>query len=795
MKNSNKNIAKPELLKTTKRLYYITNIVMVSFAIFIAIALISYNHADPGFTKSFSDNNYIANVEGVAGAWLADLLLYFLGISSALMPVLIILFVWFKSDLTKYNINIYTVFGVFLLFVAVNGLLALHIPAYGNLPAGIGGALGEYIAWKFVSLLNVIGSSFVLVTLTLCAFVLIKPDINFDFLYKSCASFLKNIWQRICTCFREFKLPEFFLNSNRKAVSETSDVAQNSGFVFPEKIATTANSTSSNTNPVTDKSTIESKQEPVIKAQSSQVTVKSNPVSSQKTSNIELQMNSNTSHFTRIEMPAATLLDEVERNQRVEIAKSVIINLSKDVEKKFLDFGFKLDVVAVYPGPVVTRFELKLAAGTKVSSISNLAKDLARTLSVTSVRIVDVIPGKSVIGLEIPNTKRQIVRLRDLISSNSYTSAVSPVTIILGKDISGHPVVVDLAKMPHLLVAGTTGSGKSVGLNAMLLSFLYKSSCENLRLILIDPKMLELSVYDDIPHLLTPVITDMREAAGALRWCVAEMERRYKLMSVLGVRNIAGYNEKVDRANKEGSPLLDPLFMSEDGAEPPLLQKLPAIVVVADEYADMIMVLGKKVEQLIARLAQKARAAGIHLVLATQRPSVNVVTGLIKANIPTRIAFQVSSRIDSRTVLDQQGAEQLLGHGDMLYLPPGTGVPVRVHGAYVSDDEVHRVVKFIKDNNPPPEYVNNLIESFDNDESSNTSSGDIDGSSSGEKDPLYDEAVSIVAKTKKVSISSIQRKLKIGYNRSANIVEAMEKAGVVSAPSHNGTREVMINEI
>lgn len=742
------------------RLTILIHTITIAAALFISIALLSYNHSDAGFTRSVTEDGFTLNLEGLVGAYIADILFYFFGIGAFLLPITMLTICWKKLASKDSRIHSYTVIGSLLLFVAIDSLLALHIPLHTVFPAGIGGALGEYVAWKFVSVLNVLGASFVLLTIACSGIILINPEAQMRWLLKTRDALLALISQSIAVIGQHLKLPDRkHSEPKEQVVSEPTPIS---------------------TEPLPAEVPILTKPTPI------------QPIPKQPA---DLHMVSTASHFARIALPKSDLLDTMEKHQRVEIAKSVIINLSKDVEKKFLDFGFKLDVVSVYPGPVVTRFELKLAPGTKVSSIANLAKDLARTLSVTSVRIVDVIPGKSVIGLEIPNPKRQMVRLRDLIDSNSYRNALSPVTMVLGKDISGHPVVVDLAKMPHLLVAGTTGSGKSVGLNAMLLSFLYKSSCENLRMILIDPKMLELSVYDDIPHLLTPVITDMGEAAGALRWCVAEMERRYKLMSVLGVRNIAGYNDKVAKANQEGAPLLDPLYVSDDGNEAPPLLNLPAIVVVADEYADMIMVLGKKVEQLIARLAQKARAAGIHLILATQRPSVNVVTGLIKANIPTRIAFQVSSRIDSRTVLDQQGAEQLLGHGDMLYLPPGTGVPVRVHGAYVSDDEVHRVVKFIKDNNPPPQYVDNMIESID------LSEGETDGDlskstgSSGEQDPLYDEAVSIVAKTKKASISSIQRKLKIGYNRSANIVEAMEKAGVVSAPSHNGSREVLIDEI
>ncbi len=449
-------------------------------------------------------------------------------------------------------------------------------------------------------------------------------------------------------------------------------------------------------------------------------------------------------------------------------------------------------MVGVQPGPVVTRFELQLAAGTKVSKISNLAKDLARSLSVTSVRVVEVIPGKSVIGLELPNKDRESVHLQEVLASKAYANARSALSLALGKDIAGHPVVVDLAKMPHLLVAGTTGAGKSVSLNAMLLSLLYKATPQQLRIIMIDPKMLELSVYDGIPHLLTPVVTDMRDAASALRWCVMEMERRYRLMSALGVRNIAGYNVKVQEAAERGTPLLDPLPRADD-EDQRALQALPQIVVLADEFADMMVVVGKKVETLIARLAQKARAAGVHLILATQRPSVDVITGLIKANIPTRIAFQVSSKIDSRTILDQQGAEQLLGNGDMLYLAPGTGVPVRVHGAYVSDDEVHRVVAELKKKGKP-NYVDEILNDLASIETSGNGSEDAMGMVEGdaEQDSLYDEAVAFVAKSRRVSVSSIQRRFKIGYNRAARIVEAMENAGVVSKMENNGTREVLV---
>ena len=449
-----------------------------------------------------------------------------------------------------------------------------------------------------------------------------------------------------------------------------------------------------------------------------------------------------------------------------------------------MDFGVEVKVVAVHPGPIITRFELDLAPGIKVSKISGLAKDIARSLSASSVRIVEVIPGKSVIGLELPNEFRETVVLRDVLESQRFVQSKSSVSLVLGKDIAGFPVVVDLAKMPHLLVAGTTGSGKSVSVNAMLLSMLFKATPEQLRFILIDPKMLELSIYEGIPHLLTPVITDMKDAANALRWCVAEMDRRYKLMAALGVRNLVGYNQKVTDAIKQDTPIPAPAWMIAEGSQPVNLDVLPTIVVVIDELADMMMVVGKKVEDLIARIAQKARAAGIHLILATQRPSVDVITGLIKANIPTRIAFQVSSRIDSRTILDQQGAEQLLGNGDMLYLPPGTGLPVRVHGAFVADEEVHRVVAAWQTYGKP-NYLEEVTEG------GAETNGSAEGSGGGEADPLYDEALKIVTESRRASISLVQRKLKIGYNRAARIMEDMEAAGVVSTMDSSGSREVL----
>jgi S-DNA-T family DNA segregation ATPase FtsK/SpoIIIE len=501
-------------------------------------------------------------------------------------------------------------------------------------------------------------------------------------------------------------------------------------------------------------------------------------------------------------LPPINLLDPADKDIAAGYSPESLEHLSRLLELKLQDFGIAAEVVAVLPGPVVTRFEIQPAAGIKVSRISGLAKDLARSMAVISVRVVEVIPGKSVVGIEIPNEKREMVRLSEVLSSEAYDSSTSPLTLALGNDIAGVPTVADLARMPHLLVAGTTGSGKSVGINAMLLSLLFKASPDEVKLILIDPKMLELSVYDDIPHLLTPVITDMKDAASGLRWCVGEMERRYKLMAALGVRNIAGYNRKVEDSIKAGNPLADPLWTfdpttlgwdpEQEPPEAPTLETLPYIVVVIDEFADMMMIVGKKVEQLIARIAQKARAAGIHLILATQRPSVDVITGLIKANVPTRIAFQVSSKIDSRTILDQGGAEQLLGHGDMLYLPPGTSVPERIHGAFVDDHEVHKVVADWK-RRGKPNYLTEItdeaslssiaVPGFDN--------GDENGSDP-ESDPLYDEAVSFVLESRKASISSVQRKLRVGYNRAARLIEQMEASGIVSPMSSNGSRDILV---
>ncbi len=486
------------------------------------------------------------------------------------------------------------------------------------------------------------------------------------------------------------------------------------------------------------------------------------------------------------------LLDEAGGDLQV-LSADTLEYTSRLIEKKLLDFGIEVKVVAAQPGPVITRYEIEPAVGVKGSQIVNLVKDLARALSVVSIRVVETIPNKSYMGLEIPNPKRQVVRLSEILSSQVYADMGSPLTLALGKDIAGKPVVADLGRMPHLLVAGTTGSGKSVAINAMILSLLYKATPNEVRLILVDPKMLELSVYEGIPHLLAPVVTDMKQASQALNWCVGEMERRYKLMSTLGVRNLAGFNQKIKDAEKAKQPIPDPFALNlgtppELASSTPALKELPLVVVVIDELADLMMVVGKKVEELIARLAQKARASGVHLLLATQRPSVDVITGLIKANIPTRIAFQVSSKVDSRTILDQMGAESLLGQGDMLYLPPGTGYPQRVHGAFVGDDEVHKVVEYLKSRGQP-QYIDGILDSGEDLEGEGGSLEEGDA----ESDPMYDQAVEIVLKSRRASISLVQRHLRIGYNRAARLIEQMERAGLVSSMATNGNREVLVS--
>lgn len=710
----------------------------------------------------------------IAGRWGDQLAHFFFdtfGSLAYLFPVLLIYGGWqcfkgrFSSLSFSYPFLALRLLGFITILLAACGLAALHsthtLHGYTS-----GGQLGKFVTRSFIAQFNVVGS-----TLFLSALLLASTTLATGFSWLNIMDKMRSYIVVLPGKIAE-RIKKLILYSIRKGASEKIK-SRVSTFSKPEATNTTHAKASPQFNSI-----INSPLSSIEIIHHNPLTIK--PYSSPTTI-------SNKKNTIESSLPSLTLLDPAEKLNKEGYTREELEQLSRDVELRLKDFGIQVQVVAVHPGPVVTRFEMQPAAGIKVSRITGLAKDLARSLSVVSVRIVEVIPGKSVIGLEVPNKHREIVRLSEILSSTAYQHARSPLSLALGKDIAGHPVIVDLGKMPHLLVAGTTGSGKSVGLNAMLLSILYKSTPQEVRLIMIDPKMLELAIYEGIPHLLAPVVTDMKEAANALRWCVAEMERRYKLMAHLGVRNLAGYNQKIQEANGKGQLLNNPFLQPEQGEKIETLEHLPYIIVLIDEFADMMMVVGKKVEELIARIAQKARAAGIHLILATQRPSVDVITGLIKANIPTRISFQVSSKIDSRTILDQQGAEQLLGHGDMLYLAPGTGIPIRVHGAFVADQEVHQVVNALK-KSAAPEYILDLSHANLNE------GGDLDflDNNSSEKDVLYDQAVQIVIETRRASISSIQRRLKIGYNRAARLMEDMEKAGLVSAMESNGNREILI---
>ena len=738
----------------------------VLVAAYLLISLFSYHPSDPGPSNSV-DPVQINNLGGVMGAWLADFLLSLLGYLAYLLPLMLLYIgylVYRGPRDEEHNVIdlIAHVTGFLMVLGAGTGLTHLHgEPGLGSMPATDlgGGALGQLVASPLMHSAGLLGATLFLLTLLLVGITLFTGISWFKVMDGVGAATLTALdW----SANRFTDLRDWFAGRRAKAARVEVRKAD----------------------------TIRKKDKPKPRIEP-QLPVEDTAASPRVTR--EKQRPLFKDHPAG-ELPTLEILDEPP-DQQAGYSKEALEALSRQVELKLADFGIEVDVVAVHPGPVITRFELQPAAGIKGSQISNLAKDLARGLSVTSVRVVDVIPGKSVIGLEIPNANRQTVYLSEILSSQAYEKSTSALSLGLGKSISGRPVVVDIAKMPHLLVAGTTGSGKSVAINAMILSLLYKSRPDQVRLIMVDPKMLELSVYEGIPHLLAPVVTDMKEAANALRWCVAEMDRRYRLMSALGVRNLSGFNRKVREAADKGKPLKDPLFqpMLPDVEELiPDLEALPFIVVIVDEFADLMMVVGKKIEELIARLAQKARAAGIHLVLATQRPSVDVITGLIKANIPTRMAFQVSSRVDSRTILDQQGAEQLLGHGDMLYLPPGSGLPERVHGAFVDDHEVHGVVQQLKATHGEPEYVEQVLSN-----TQTTTSGQVIGATglpedpAGELDELYDKAVAFVTESRRASISSVQRQLRIGYNRAARIIEDMEAAGVVSPPEHNGAREVL----
>jgi S-DNA-T family DNA segregation ATPase FtsK/SpoIIIE len=742
---------------------------VTAVCLYLLMALVSYSIRDPGWSATGSGAP-ISNLGGPTGAWLADVFFSLVGYAAYLFPLMLayraIVLLLQRNDEKSFDWTTFGIraLGLVLVMVAGTALAAMNDTGISGLPQGNGGILGQAISSGFTVAFSEVGSRLILLAIFLFGMT-IFTDLS---------------WLTLSEKIGAWSIATFTLTRERLSAlfSEFRDSRQREKAVEARKLVITEH---------VEKG--KKRQPPKIKSLK-------NPIEKSDRMEREKQQTMFEAPATGA-LPRLELLDELVKDPDKGFSTEALEGLSKLLELKLLDFGVTAQVTAVYPGPVVTRFEIQPAAGVKVSRISGLAKDLARSLAVISVRVVEVIPGKSVVGVEIPNEDREIVNFREVLASKTFEESKSPLTLALGHDISGQPVIADLGKMPHLLVAGTTGSGKSVGVNSMLLSLLYKSGPADVRLILVDPKMLELSVYDGIPHLLTPVITDMKDAANGLRWCVAEMERRYKLMAAMGVRNLAGYNRKIEDALKTGTPLTDPLWkpdplsmLSEEEQTPENLEKLPSIVVVIDEFADMMMIVGKKVEQLIARIAQKARAAGIHLILATQRPSVDVITGLIKANVPTRIAFQVSSKIDSRTILDQGGAEQLLGHGDMLYLPPGSGVPNRVHGAFCSDEEVHRVVADWKRRGEPL-YIDGLL-----DEGSSTpvTPGELqsDGSDQDdESDALYDEALHYVTESRRASISSVQRKLRIGYNRAARIIEAMEAAGVVSDMGSNGQREVL----
>ncbi|MDC8831141.1 DNA translocase FtsK [Alteromonas gilva] len=823
-------------LSGIQRIWEAGIIIACAFAFFLLLALASFHPGDPGWSQAGLQNN-VHNWVGPTGAWTADLLFFTFGYLAYATPFCSAFVGWFFFHNVKtwreldYLAIGLRVIGALLIALGLTGISSINFDDLFSFSAG--GLVGDVISSALVPYFNVAGTVLLLLSFCCVGFTLmtgiswlliidklgegtlwlgrksvsapqkllsLNVPVSLSLPNKMTAQskqdgevnitsmraeppaennppvHSKTAEQRTANSVNERSEPTFTIPDDVFSIADehddlppfnVDDIDDHDGGVGHSESAPPAPPKSPNAQPM-------AAPQPIARGAKSIRPPKSDIQGDDEDIGA---------------MPSFDLLDRANKKEN-PISQEELDMVSRLVEDKLANFNIDASVVGVYPGPVITRFEIDLAPGVKVSKITSLSKDLAREMSATSVRVVEIIPGKSVIGLELPNKHREMVRMIEVIGCEAFQSSSSPLTMVLGADISGDPVVVDLAKMPHLLVAGTTGSGKSVGVNVMILSLLYKSTPEDVRMIMIDPKMLELSVYEGIPHLLAEVVTDMKEAANALRWCVGEMERRYKLMSAVGVRNLKGYNAKVKQAIADGEPLKDPLWRAEESMleEAPDLEKLPSIVVVVDEFADMIMIVGKKVEELIARIAQKARAAGIHLVLATQRPSVDVITGLIKANIPTRIAFQVSSKIDSRTILDQQGAETLLGMGDMLYLPPGSPVPTRVHGAFVDDHEVHAVVADWKKRGEP-EYIDEIL----NPESSAEVllPGEQPEGGDQEVDAFYDEAVAFVTESRRASVSGVQRKFRIGYNRAARLVEQMEASGVVTPAGHNGNREVL----
>ncbi|MEW6982900.1 DNA translocase FtsK 4TM domain-containing protein [Colwelliaceae bacterium 6471] len=804
------------------------------FAMYIMLALFSFDPADPGWSQT-GYQTPVRNLGGAVGAYLSDLLLNLFGIVAYSLPFVLAIIGWlvFQKFHRLMQLDYLTLglkfIGFIMFYIGVTSIASMNFDDIFYFSAG--GILGDVLSNSLLPYLSFVGSSLLFLLLCCSGFVLLTGlswlkfidavgayTILFVQYLISLPSLLKDKFSSDEIANNDGRTDDVTavksLKNNKKntleqvevkeafAALSTDPIDRNDDFEVQHKQILNDDISfgfddnepyvtiddlmgeplAFNVQEHVSDDEISAAFEPVEKIVVDEPTTLHDKIKQQLEDGKPAEPNYS-------EMPSLDLLD---RSDKVKnpIDQAQLDKVSRLVEAKLIEFGIKADVVDVLPGPVITRFELNLAPGVKVSKITNLSKDLARSLSAKSVRVVEVIEGKSVIGIELPNKHRETVFFADVISCDKFEQSKSNLAMAIGSDISGQPVIADLAKMPHLLVAGTTGSGKSVAVNTMIVSILYKSSPEDVRMIMIDPKQVELSVYDGIPHLLSEVVTDMKEAANALRWCVGEMERRYQLMSKLGVRNLKGYNEKVAKAIKAGEPIIDPLWQPSDAFSqtPPTLEKLPSIVIVVDEFADMMMIVGKKVEELIARIAQKARAAGIHLILATQRPSADVITGLIKANIPTRMALRVQSRIESRIILDQQGAEQLLGMGDMFYLPPGEAVPIRVHGAFVDDHEVHAVVSDWKSRGEP-NYLDEIL-SGESEQDILLPGEQAEGDDE-ELDVLYDEALAFVAETRRVSISSVQRKFRIGYNRAARIVEQMEMQGVVSSPGTNGAREVL----
>lgn len=811
-KGTNKVTAQQQLAKKTLSTQVIRGIKESVFFLFIAIgaylfiSLFSYSPSDPGWSHSVStpiDVSSLNNRGGVFGAWFSDLFLYLFGYLGYLFPAMILYSGWLiyrgRNEEEVFHGGHFTLrsLGFVITMIAGTALSTMHFTHPSVIfPLNAGGILGDVISAQLQQLFSFVGATLLLLTLFLIGITLFT-GLSWLWLMDTIGAGVLNANRNIIEKWHVWRSDA----ARKKAEREKNKISafDEAESIKDEKLRVKeqkrAEKEAAKKQKIAEKEAL--KQAAILKKQqkkdantSTQLKIEPRFHGGQQSDRVNKDKQTKLFKDDAIDgLPSLALLDSAKPSTHVTSPEQ-LERTSRLIEEKLADYNIKVEVASVSQGPVITRFEIQLAPGVKVSQVTNLSKDLARALLVVSIRVVEVIAGKSTVGIEIPNEHREIVYFSEVLGSKEFSDSKAKIPLGLGHDIAGHPVVADLAKMPHLLVAGTTGSGKSVGVNSMILSMLFQLSPDQLRLIMVDPKMLELSIYEDIPHLLAPVVTDMKEAANALRWCVAEMERRYKLMAAMGVRNIAGFNKKIEAAIDSGSPIKDPLFTpnplmpDEEASE---LEPLPFIVIVIDEFADMMMIVGKKVEELIARLAQKARAAGLHLIIATQRPSVDVITGLIKANVPTRIAFQVSSKIDSRTIIDQMGAENLLGHGDMLFLPPGMGYPLRVHGAFVSDNEVHAVVDDLKSRGKA-DYIDEILTG------EGVSTGGVipgDAEPQSESDPLYDQAVAIVTETRRASISGIQRRLKVGYNRAARMVEDMEAAGVVSPVQSNGQREVI----